>query len=125
MCSQLIAKLPTTGGLTSRQHTYGEAIPHLGSGHQQAACKASQLTNEAKALAVLQMMLCTLIPKGRGQALPTLALWPASSEPLWDARDGSSAIPAMLPHALAAAAQVAATSSHVQPPAPCSLNAPL
>lgn len=83
------------------------------------------LTNEAKALAVLQRMLCNTLPKGREQASPTLTLRPASSESLRDAQDGSSAIPATLPGDLAATAGVAATSLRVQALAPCSLNAPL
>ena len=71
-CSQLITKSSITGGLTSRQHAYGGVIPHLGSGHQQAARKASQLANKAKALTVLQRMLCIPLPKERNKLSPPL-----------------------------------------------------
>lgn len=118
VCLQLIAKSPTTAGLTSSQHTYREAIPHLSSGHQQATPKASQLAKGAKAVTVLQRKLCTPLPTGKGTSSPHLHFVSIFS---WD---GSSAIPATLPGDLAAAASVAATGPHVHPLAPCNLNAP-
>lgn len=79
VCLQLIAKSPTTAGLTSCQHTYREAIPHLSSGHQQATPKASQLAKVAKAVTVLQRKICTPFPTGKGQALPIFTLYPFSA----------------------------------------------
>lgn len=73
--SQLTAKSPVPGGLTSIHRADGEEIPHLSSGHHRLPIRPPSWLTRQRHKTILQRMLC----KGMGQALPINALCTASS----------------------------------------------